>query len=249
MAGIAQLVRATVCGTVGRGFKTHYSPQELFKNSGFHGRYFCYDLTMLKPFKKLGDNWYEVLGTSLALILLLPVIGAALVVFLPLMASDALISWARKEPKPVIPDVFIDSTMSDTEIIKAYVAKAKELIPNLSIQVTNKNGSSILKTAALKERTVTFKLDEYNADIYIDDLNCYTWNTSETENLDLFFWVAVAALKNGVYESRTKFGRRMYWIKSDELSVWLKIRRDGSNNDGIYFYREPPIGIKPPSAY
>lgn len=29
MAGVAQLVRATVCGTVGRGFKPHHSPQEL----------------------------------------------------------------------------------------------------------------------------------------------------------------------------------------------------------------------------
>lgn len=27
MEGIAQLVRATVCGTVGRGFETHYSPK------------------------------------------------------------------------------------------------------------------------------------------------------------------------------------------------------------------------------
>ncbi len=26
-AGIAQLVRASVCGTEGRGFKSHYSPQ------------------------------------------------------------------------------------------------------------------------------------------------------------------------------------------------------------------------------
>ena len=31
MANIAQLVRATVCGTVGRGFETHYSPQNYDK--------------------------------------------------------------------------------------------------------------------------------------------------------------------------------------------------------------------------
>lgn len=30
MAGLAQLVRALVCGTRGRGFKPHISPQELF---------------------------------------------------------------------------------------------------------------------------------------------------------------------------------------------------------------------------
>jgi hypothetical protein len=29
MAGIAQLVRATVCGTVGHGFEPHYSPQKM----------------------------------------------------------------------------------------------------------------------------------------------------------------------------------------------------------------------------
>jgi hypothetical protein len=28
MADVAQLVRASVCGTEGRGFKSHHSPQE-----------------------------------------------------------------------------------------------------------------------------------------------------------------------------------------------------------------------------
>jgi hypothetical protein len=30
--GVAQLVRATVCGTVGRGFETHHSPLKPCKN-------------------------------------------------------------------------------------------------------------------------------------------------------------------------------------------------------------------------
>ena len=32
MAGVAQLVRATVCGTVGRGFKPHHSPQGIINS-------------------------------------------------------------------------------------------------------------------------------------------------------------------------------------------------------------------------
>jgi hypothetical protein len=33
MAGVAQLVRAAVCGSVGRGFKSHHSPQILFSKT------------------------------------------------------------------------------------------------------------------------------------------------------------------------------------------------------------------------
>jgi hypothetical protein len=32
MANVAQLVRASVCGTEGRGFKSHHSPQATLDN-------------------------------------------------------------------------------------------------------------------------------------------------------------------------------------------------------------------------
>ena len=38
MVSVAQLVRASDCGSEGRGFEPHYSPQKLYESTAF----FCY---------------------------------------------------------------------------------------------------------------------------------------------------------------------------------------------------------------
>lgn len=40
LANVAQLVRASGCGSEGRGFNPHYSPQEIIEK-GFPGSLFC----------------------------------------------------------------------------------------------------------------------------------------------------------------------------------------------------------------
>ena len=41
MVGIAQLVRAPDCGSGGRGFEFHYSPQKIIQTNMFELFFFC----------------------------------------------------------------------------------------------------------------------------------------------------------------------------------------------------------------
>lgn len=176
---------------------------------------------------------------SILFLLIAPVLVAVFVIFMPLMGLDALIRRIRKEPQPDIPEVLGESKLDTEEMAAAYVEEAKKLVPGLTVKHDKEDGAYILSTPKLGHRPVQLDYSQGFLAFYIDDLNCYAWSTAESSNLDPFFWAAVCALKNGVVDVRTKTGRRMHWIKSDQ-DIWIKVRHTGSSFDSMDFYRNPP---------
>jgi len=195
---------------------------------------------MIKPPSRIGDTWPEFVGNGLLLLLFLPVIVPLRIISLLLLAFDWLYSRARREPKPVIPEVVSDQNLGSEVIAKLYVAKAAMLVKDLVVKHDKPKGKYVLHSARLGKRAVTLSHDDYATYIEIDDVDSYEWNTAEAGNIDELFWVAISALKNGLYEARTRLGRRVYWTRSDELKVWIKVQRPGSSYNAIDFYDKPP---------
>lgn len=49
------------------------------------------------------------------------------------------------------------------------------------------------------------------------------WHTDEERNIDIFFWYAVAALRNGIIYKENLTGRRIGWVYSNEMSIWMGV--------------------------
>jgi hypothetical protein len=199
---------------------------------------------MLKPPKNLRSTLLEALGSGLILLLVLPIIFIALIAFVPYILVSLLWSWLRKEPKPTIPDVINDANLTSEQIATQCTVKAKGLVENVVIKNDKNSLKYVLTSPALGKRTITFSYERWGMAVDIDDLNCYNWNTAESDDIDLFYWIAIGALRSGVYPARSRLGRMGYWIKSEEMGVWVKVQRAGTSYDGIGFYNAPPEKVK-----
>lgn len=196
---------------------------------------------MIKPIGKLGDTYLEATVNIILLILLLPVMAAAFIIFSPVMVVDSLRSKLRHEPKPHVPEVLgdiSDSKLPAEKLAKEYIHKIGQLVPDVT--VTKQKDTFLLRSKAADRKAVEMYFDHSLLGIDIDGLQTGYWNTAEVEDLDFYFWVAVGFLRNGALVTRTIFGRKRYWIKLDELRVWVKMRPEGSISDSDGFYLAPP---------
>lgn len=102
----------------------------------------------------------------------------------------------------------------------------------------------MLTSDKLGKRSVEFTYYHGSTGICIEGLNCYEWDSVSAGNIDLFFRVAVGALRNGVLKRRSRIGRTNFWVKCDELKVWAVVQREGSSYDSINFYTETSARVK-----
>ncbi|HEU5187801.1 MAG TPA: hypothetical protein VFT87_04850 [Candidatus Saccharimonadales bacterium] len=199
---------------------------------------------MTPPLKKIANSWPELIGVSLLFLILLPVILVVLIIAIPILGFETIWSRIRRAPHPSIPEIPIDTTRRSEVVAKDLAARAKELVKHLVINKDETSGMYTLTSTHLGERPVHIIYDNYSAYITIEGLNCYEWDIGSAENIDLYFWLAIGALRNGVYTSRSKFGRLGYWVKCDELGTWARVQKAGSLYDSILFYKQPPDSVK-----
>lgn len=201
---------------------------------------------MIRPSFNVVDIGRDLILLILGVLVLLPIILLVLLFAIPFLALEAIWSWVRKEPKPVIPPLEFDTSKNkDSKTIAEKLAKeAKHILSETDITHDAAGGSYKLTSGKLSKKFVEFTYHHDYVGIIVEDLNCYEWDNSSADSLDLFFWIAIGALRNGVTKARSRIGRTNFWVKCDEMGVWAVVQRDGSSYDSINFYKNPPNRIR-----
>jgi hypothetical protein len=113
--------------------------------------------------------------------------------------------------------------------VKAYVNQFKKSVSGLHI-VTDTDKLTV-KISNQHAQVELWRYDD-SAGINIGKLDTGFWHTDEGENIDLHFWIAVGALRNGIKMKRNRIGRKEGWIYPDEMGIWVVVSAGG----GSYTY-------------
>lgn len=170
--------------------------------------------------KKL-DDWFELVAASVLVILLSPVIVPMLV----LTGIMNLYAWIIKSPTPQITEVLGDvSELSSKEIIQNYLKKTKKIISDaVVVESESEYTKDFIITSTLpNSRKVTFSYDDYIAYITIEDVDTAFWHTAEHDDIDMYFWLAIGALRGAVETKRNILGIKHVFVFSKEMGVWAK---------------------------
>lgn len=175
---------------------------------------------MKKPFSTLGDNWPEFFGNLLLLIL----IGPLYLFLCGLVLVWGFIGWLFRFPAPKqVPCVIADVNSSAQEKINLYVNQFKKEIPKIEVTTDQSDESVYLKT---KYAMVQLWQDDSTVGIQLNGkdkkLDTGYWHTGE-EEIDIFFWYAMAALKAGVQYEKNWFGRQIGWVYSEPMEIWMGV--------------------------
>lgn len=180
------------------------------------------------------------------LVLLAPLLAMLAVILIPYAALFKLWRWLRREPKPTIPTVVSNPDLPAEQVAKTYFEKAKELLPDVT---ANHRTDSEYSAYELRSKQFRHKLVEYyyEEDVFgigIDGLSTSFWNLTEQDNLDYEFWITIGVLRYGTFKTRTWFGKNRYWVKLDELGVWVKMFPEGSSQDSSGMYSSAPLEVQ-----
>jgi len=58
------------------------------------------------------------------------------------------------------------------------------------------------------------------------------WHTDEHRDIDIYFWYAVGALREGVKYKKNIFGRDFGWVYSEEMSIWMGVSTESGKHFG-----------------
>ena len=197
---------------------------------------------MFRLLNKFTKSLGEIILFIIFFILFAPVIIILLVfIAAPLFAFEFIWGLLRKEPKITVPNTNIITDRDCEVATKALADKAQQLVKDSSI----KHNLTNYELTSLHSGTEKVRFSYYYdcTSIEIDNINTYEWDSENNKNLDLFFWIAIAVLRYGAYPSKSKFGRRGYWVKCDELNAWARLQKAGSSYDSILFYNKPPDSV------
>lgn len=182
-------------------------------------------IKVIKPFKSIGDTWPEVFGNLLIMVLIAPIYLLFFAIYFPLSAIDWLFQPRNLKTPPVVKD----DTLPGEEKVKLYlqeIQKHKDLglekIREMDSGVTFKNN---------KTRIEIWRHDDC-VGINLSRVDSGMWHTDEEGNIDLYFWLAVGAAREGMIMTKSIFGNKQAWIHSKEMNCWLKC----SAQDGSYSY-------------
>lgn len=165
----------------------------------------------------MGSKWSEIIVNLFLFILVGPL-------FLFLITTAWLwgvVGLILNLPKPKqIPVVIQDSETPPNEIAEIYVQKLRELFPNITIE-ENSLSSDIRVINSNTE--VSLWQDDNVIGILMNKVDSGFWHTGEEDNIDIFFWYAVAALRNGIQYKTSRFGRKEGWVYSSEMGIWMGV--------------------------
>ena len=180
---------------------------------------------MNKPFSHLGDSWPEFFGNLLLLILLVPLL-AFLYTF---MLLDTLIGVLARRPKPKqVPVVINDDAMPAKQKQKIYIDRFRKEVSKLDVTVNASDDSIMLQTKFAIVYLWSYDDSFFGIQLQGDDkiLDTGFWHTDEEKNLDIFFWYAVAALQAGVSYDKNWRGRKIGWVHSGPMEIWMGVSTD-----------------------
>lgn len=174
---------------------------------------------MKKPFSYLGDDWGEVVFNAVILILF----GPIYLLLMLLVVIFGIISKILHLPMPgEVPFIVGKSVLPHEEMASLYLEAFKKQVNGLTTDL-NENSIKIMS----KKATVDIWWEDDFLGIELRDkdekLDTGFWHTGESEDLDLFFWYAVSALREGIIYKLNFFGRKIGWIYSKEMSIWMGV--------------------------
>lgn len=192
-------------------------------------------MKVTKPFNQLGDSWPEVVGTTLLLVL----VGSLYLFMCCILWLWGLISLLLRFPRPKqIPQVVDSAIVDDYEVVmeiyKNEFLKFKELnatiIDNEDDEMTIKNDNA----------QVSLWSNSGVVGISIAKVDSGMWHTDEEGNIDLYFWIAIGALREGMIFTKSIFGNKQAWIRSKEMDIWIKCSAQKGDYSYVSYARRGP---------
>lgn len=179
-----------------------------------------------KIYRSLGDTPGEFLGNLVLLIL----VGPIWLLLNAIAYAWGFIGMVLRFPNPKqIPPVVTDDDLPAEKKAKIYINQFKKSVADLTVATDTEKSTSKISNQHAK---VEVWWDDDMVGISIDKLNTGFWHTLEEGNIDLHFWIAVGALRNGIKWKQNSIGRKEGWIYSDEMEVWVVV----SSGDSSYTY-------------
>jgi hypothetical protein len=203
---------------------------------------------MIKPFDELGKSWGEVLGSTILLVLMAPLLLIILVfLWLFIIFPSMIWSWLRREPKLQVPEVageYGDETDID-EYVDCYIKRVKFLVPDIDIRTERPSGimeGFSFHTTRAKEFSVELYYNNNLAGFTVKKIKSGSWHTDEGGSIDIYFWIIIGILRYGAFENTSSLGFKRYWVKVDEFNAWVKVFPEKNALIDTFFslYRKPP---------
>ncbi len=192
-------------------------------------------MKVTKPFNQLGDSWPEVAGTTLLLVL----IGPLYLFMCCLFWVWGLIGMLLRFPQPkqipqVVDSVIVDDYEVVMKIYKSEFLKFKELNATIT---SDENDEMTIKN---ENAQVSLWSHGDTVGISIAKVDSDVWHTDEEGNIDLYFWIAIGALREGVIFTKSIFGNKQAWIYSKEMDIWIKSSAQKGDYSYVSYMRRGP---------
>lgn len=110
-----------------------------------------------------------------------------------------------------IADVYVRKVHSLFDNVRETRAESEDDSSKYGITFTNDKGS------------FTIWLGELTIGIAVEGADTGYWNTSEEENIDIYFWFAIGVLRHGIRYRKPLIGIHQAWIYSDENKSWAVV--------------------------
>jgi hypothetical protein len=126
-------------------------------------------------------------------------------------------------------DVLTNAGDNPHGVMEIYSDKLNSLFDHLDIE-----GETTSRKSFINDKSkVSIWIHGRTIGIEIEGANTSYWNTSEEEDLDIYFWFAVGALRNGIRYRKPLIGLEQAWIYSEENRVWAVVPK---NIKAYYFF-------------
>lgn len=111
------------------------------------------------------------------------------------------------------------------EIAEEYVKKIRSLFTDVQEKRSSSKHNSDFSEISLKNKkgAISIWYDRYAIGITIEGADTGHWNTSEDDDVDIYFWFAVGVLRNGIRYRKPLIGFQQAWIYSDENKIWAVV--------------------------
>jgi hypothetical protein len=126
-------------------------------------------------------------------------------------------------------DVLTNPGDDPYDVMGTYTNKFHSIFSDLSV-ISSTNTHKSFENDKTK---VSIWIHGRTIGIEIEGANTAYWNTSEDKDLDIYFWFAVGALRNGIRYRKPFIGLEQAWIYSDENRAWAVIPK---NVRSYYFF-------------
>ncbi len=111
------------------------------------------------------------------------------------------------------------------EVAELYSQKIRSLFPDVNENSLGSEPENDYHEITFKNHKGGFNIwyDKYGVGIDVIGADAGYWNTSENDNIDIYFWFGVGVLRNGIRYRKPFIGLHQAWIYSDENKKWAVV--------------------------